>query len=92
MGIDFGPHPSFSWSHSRDRTLSECARRFYWQFYGSWLGWRHDAAADVRLAYRLKQLTSLSGALGQAVHARAGEIAVAIRDGEAPSSGSAENP
>lgn len=82
MPFTITPTPPFSWSHSRDRTLSECARRYYWATYGSWLGWMDDAEEAVRVAYRLKQLSTLSGTLGQEVHERAREIATAIRDGK----------
>jgi len=77
------PYPEFSWSHSRDRVLNECERRYYWQYYGSHNGWERTANTVTRAAYRLKQLTTFPQALGTAVHRAAREIALAIRDGRA---------
>lgn len=72
--------PELSWSHSRDRTLRECARRYYWQYYGSAGGWSPDASRTAAMAFRLKQLTTLEMALGTAVHECARMVATAIRD------------
>lgn len=77
-----GQFPEFSWSHSRDRTLAECARAYYWRYYGSHRGWQPDADAEVRLAYALKQLTSFPMLLGSAVHACARDCANAVRRGK----------
>lgn len=73
------PYPSFSWSHSRDRTLHHCVRRYYWRYYGAHNGWATGAAPDAALAYRLRRLITLPAALGIEIHARAREIASAIR-------------
>ena len=71
----------FSWSHSRDRLLDECARAYYWRYYGSYAGWSRGAGADARLAWRLKHLTTLHSVFGMAVHSLARECAGAVRDG-----------
>jgi hypothetical protein len=47
-------YPDFSWSHSRDRALPECARSYYWRYYGSHRGWHPDAPQTAQLAYALK--------------------------------------
>jgi len=73
------PYPDFSWSHSRDRTLVECTRAYYWRFYGSHNGWRADAEPERRLAYALKHLTTLPLVLGTAIHACARDCALATR-------------
>jgi hypothetical protein len=73
--------PTFSWSHSRERTLRECERKYFWHYYGSHNGWLDSASQDARLAYRLKQLTDLPLLLGQAVHERAKETARALQAG-----------
>lgn len=79
-------YSALSWSHSRDRTLRDCARRYYLQYYLSAGGWRDDAPRAARLAYALRQLTSLEAAIGTAVHARARELALsAMSNGTAPS-------
>lgn len=80
-----GPTPTMSWSHSRARLLEEdCARRYYWQYYGAHGGWDADAPDETRIAYRLKQLSTLDMVLGQEIHTRAQEIAEAIRGREEP--------
>jgi hypothetical protein len=67
------PYPDFAWSHSRDRTLVECARRYYYQYYGAHRGWMRYADEDTKLAYRLKNLTTLYLVLGLTVHKLARE-------------------
>jgi hypothetical protein len=71
--------PPFSWSYTRDRTLAECERRYFYQYYAAYGGWRPDAPVESRLAYELKQLMTLDMVLGREVHARAREIALAIQ-------------
>lgn len=58
----------FAWSWSRHRAFEECARKFYWHYYGYWHGWDPDAPADPKLAYRLRRLKSLSMLVGTAFH------------------------
>lgn len=84
MPIRVQANPTFSWSHSRDRTLRSCERAYYWRYYGSHNGWLRDADPTTRRAWALKQLTNLAGALGEQVHMRASEIAEAIRAGGEP--------
>jgi CRISPR/Cas system-associated exonuclease Cas4 (RecB family) len=62
--------------------LAECARRYLLHFYVAWLGWRFDAPAESRAAYRAKQLTSVPVLIGQEVHGRAREMIEAIRNGQ----------
>ena len=80
MGYD-APDPEFSWSHSRDRTLAECARAYYWRYYGGHRGWSSEAPEEARLAYALKQLTSFPMIVGTAVHDCARECTEAVRRG-----------
>jgi hypothetical protein len=79
--INISMYPDFSWSHSRDRTLMECARAYYWRYYGSHNGWQPDAPENTRLAYALKQLTTFPMIVGTAVHACARDYALAVRQG-----------
>lgn len=58
----------FSWSPTRAGKLEECARLYFWSYYGSWKGWESDAPAEVREAYRLKKLTNRWGWSGDIVH------------------------
>ncbi len=80
MGYD-APYPEFSWSHSRDRTLAECARAYFWRYYGGHRGWSSEASEEARLAYALKQLTSFPMIVGTAVHDCARECTEAVRRG-----------
>lgn len=81
MAFEIRPHPEFSWSNSRDKTLAECARRYYWERYGSHNGWLEEADETAKTAYRLKNLTSYQMALGSAIHECAKRYAMAIRAG-----------
>jgi len=76
--------PNFSWSHSRDRSLAECARAYFWRYYGSHRGWEPDAPDDARRAYALKQLTTFPMIVGTAIHACARDCAMAVRQGGTP--------
>jgi hypothetical protein len=58
----------FSWSKSRDTLFNSCLRSYYYHYYGSWNGWRHDSPADVRELYVMKNLQSLATWRGVAVH------------------------
>jgi hypothetical protein len=73
------PFPEFSWSHSRDRSLAECARAYFWRYYGGHNGWLPEAPEEARVAYALKQLTSFPMILGTAIHACARDCALAVR-------------
>ncbi len=62
----FGNH--FSWSNSRHRMFEECKRKYYYQYYGYWKGWLHEAPERVRTIYRLKQLDNRYLWKGTLVH------------------------
>jgi hypothetical protein len=64
----------FAFSWSRQKMFYQCARKLYWQYYGSWQGWDADAPASARVAYRLKQLKSLAMLIGETFHAELAEI------------------
>lgn len=75
-------HSGLSWSHSRDRILVACPRRYYWHYYG-----RHDPDPEVaRSAWVLRQLTTLDLTLGTVLHTLARETALAVREGRSPPS------
>lgn len=76
-------YPDFSWSHSRDRALSECTRAYFWRYYGSHRGWEQGAPESARLAYALKQLTTFPMIVGTTVHECARDFAAAVRNGTA---------
>jgi len=58
----------FSWSKSRDECLTTCPRRYYYQYYGYWGGWKRDAEPSVREIYILKNLNTIPLWAGQKVH------------------------
>jgi hypothetical protein len=74
--------PNFSWSHSRDYTLLECARAYSWRDYGCHGGWLADASAETRLAHLLKHLTRMPQVLGTVVHECAREAVLATKYAE----------
>ena len=57
-----------SWSTSRARNFASCARRYYYDYYLSWLGWDRDAAPERRKAYLLKKMSRLPMLAGDLVH------------------------
>ncbi len=58
----------FSWSFSRDYLFRECKRAYFYHYYGSFGGWEPDAPPEVRLAYVLKNLTTIRALVGEVVH------------------------
>jgi hypothetical protein len=58
----------FSWSVSRDRVFTECARKYYFNYYGHWGGWENNAPERVRNIYILKQLKNRATWIGEVVH------------------------
>ena len=59
---------TFSWSKSRDEIFSECKRKYYYHYYGSWGGWEKDAPSDTREIYILKNLKNRFTWKGEVVH------------------------
>lgn len=49
---------TYAWSASRVKTLRECARKYFLNYYESWLGWQKNAPERKQKAYLLKQLTN----------------------------------
>ncbi len=75
---------TFSWSHSRHRLFRRCRRQYYWNYYGSWGGWRAVAPKEARLAYRLKQIVTLKMWAGDIVHRAIERYLRALRAGQSP--------
>jgi hypothetical protein len=71
----------FSYSNSRGRKLDDCARAYWWSYYGSWGGWEESAPPETRLAYRLKKLQSRHAWAGDVAHGRVAEAMKLIRSG-----------
>lgn len=59
---------TFSWSVSRDNTLRECPRMYFFSYYGHWGGWNRDADKRTRDIYVLKNLKNRYTWPGQVVH------------------------
>lgn len=57
-----------SWSASRRRQFDECARAYYWTYYGSWGGWSAREGEPSREAWLLKKLTRLPMWAGDCLH------------------------
>lgn len=76
-------NPKFAWSTSRAALLRECPRAYFWNYYGSWEGWRNPRTGDVvgafrRKAYCLKQIVPVAIVFGGAVH---DALAARLRNG-----------
>ena len=57
-----------SWSFSRDERLNRCARKYYYQHYGSWGGWDQKASPVQRELYRLTKLEGRPTWQGSVLH------------------------
>ena len=57
-----------SWSASRAGTFATCKRRYYYDYYLSWLGWGASAEPARRKAYLLKKMTRMPMLAGDLVH------------------------
>ena len=81
MAYERREYPAFSWSHSRRATFRECPRKYYYHYYASHNGWEDTAPESARLAYRLKNLTSLPLEIGAAIHEAASTAIHRARSG-----------
>ncbi|MFT4539204.1 MAG: hypothetical protein ACI841_005391 [Planctomycetota bacterium] len=57
-----------SWSSSRAGTFAECKRRYYYDYYLSWTGWKSSADPIRRQAWLLKKMTRLPMLAGEVLH------------------------
>lgn len=57
----------FSWSFSRANTFSECQKRYWYIYYGSWEGWLKENPLATYL-YAMKQMQNLPTFVGSCVH------------------------
>ncbi|HEM62569.1 MAG TPA: hypothetical protein ENO24_09780 [Chloroflexi bacterium] len=72
----------FSWSLSRDFIFHACLRQYYYHYYGSWGGWRHEAPPDVKELYVMKNLQTTPMWTGSIVHQIAHEVVKGFRTGQ----------
>lgn len=73
----------FTFSNSRGRKLDDCARAYFWTYYGHWGGWEDGATAEAREAHRLKKLQSRYAWAGDVAHGRIAEALKLIHRGAA---------
>jgi len=72
----------FSWSLSRDSIFNACLRQYYYHYYGSWGGWRHEAPPDVKELYVMKNLQTMPMWIGSVVHQVAHEVVKGFTAGQ----------
>lgn len=70
-----------SWSASRANTFSACSRKYYLDYYGSWLGWKAGGDPARRQAWLLKKMTRMPMLAGQIVHEAIEDWLIAKREG-----------
>lgn len=64
------------------RTLKECARKYYFQYYGYHNGWLQDADEQTKTIYRLKYLKPIDALFGEFFHSTVKEAIQTInKDG-----------
>jgi len=73
-----------SWSASRGKSFRECARSYWFHYYGSWPGWETFAPERTRLLYLLKQMTNLDIFVGNVVHRVIEEACQMAKSGKPP--------
>lgn len=73
-----------AWSNSRVRQLFNCARAYYWSYYGFWNGWERGAPPITRMAYRLKKLQSRWAWAGDVAHNAIRDAMLQLRSGVTP--------
>lgn len=59
---------TFAWSASRIKTLRECARKYWYNYFCAWEGWLAYAEKEKKDAYLLKNLTNFPMYVGTIVH------------------------
>ena len=75
----------FSWSKTRDEAFRECLRRYFFQYYGYWNGWKEEADSRIRQIYILKNLQTRQMWAGDHVHQRIEALLNDMRRGAPPS-------
>ncbi|MDA8443064.1 MAG: hypothetical protein M0Z55_11925 [Peptococcaceae bacterium] len=68
MAYEISEFPPLSWSFSRMKTLIDCPRKYYYNFYGYHNGWLKDAEEEAQTTYRLKKLNAIDALFGQVFH------------------------
>ena len=73
----------FSISSSAAATFKVCRRRFFWEKYWQWGGWRRNVGGSRRLAYALKKAVNPWSVAGHVVHETAARLAQDVSQGGA---------
>lgn len=73
---------SLVWSAHRAKTLGTCARKYYYNYIGSWEGWDPSSPPEVQAAYRVKHLTTAELQIGQMIHDQIRSIFEMARQGQ----------
>lgn len=60
--------PHFSYSNGRKRTFDQCLRKYFYEYYANWNGWRWNASELSRRVYRLKKLKNMYLITGEYLH------------------------
>lgn len=58
----------FSWSLSRDNTMSMCEKKYGYHYYVSQNGWSFKASPDAQQAFKLKKLATPEMLIGKIIH------------------------
>jgi len=59
---------TFAWSASRIKTLRECARKYWYNYFCAWEGWLSYVEKEKKEAYLLKNMTNFPMWIGSIVH------------------------
>ena len=71
MAFEFRENPEFSWSLSRQSSMNDCKRSYYYDYYGAHNGWLNNSptvSEEQKIAYRYKKVGSLQMSFGGHVH------------------------
>jgi CRISPR/Cas system-associated exonuclease Cas4 (RecB family) len=76
---------TFSWSKSRSETFQSCERKYWFNHYGFWGGWKDQAPERTRKIYQLKKLHNRFSWAGDFVHRKIKDVIEKLLvTGEAP--------
>lgn len=71
MAFEYRETPEFSWSLSRQSSMNDCKRSYYYDYYGAHNGWLNNSpnvTEEQKVTYRYKKVGSLQMSFGAHVH------------------------
>lgn len=74
MPYQYSEFPDFNYSFSRLKTLTECKRKYFLNYYLSHNGWLREVANSKKQAYKLKCLQNIYSITGSAIHSNIKKI------------------